>query len=61
MPPSISIFFPLLTLNSTQDLLAQGVVDDPDVREVKVYLNNRMIARDRAVPTFWNSHYFRCR
>ena len=53
MPPSISIFFPFDNLElNTRFVSLQGVVDDPDVREVKVFLNNRMIARDRAVPTF---------
>lgn len=53
MPPAVSIFFPFdnLELNS-RFVSLQGVVDDPDVREVEVYLNNRMIAKDRAVPTF---------
>ncbi len=53
IPPSISIFFPFDNLElNTRFVSLQGVVDDPDVREVKVFLNNRMIARDRAVPTF---------
>ena len=53
MPPSISIFFPFDNLElNTRFVSLQGVVDDPDVREVKVFLNNRLIARDRAVPTF---------
>jgi|GEM_PF-1010847 len=53
LPPSVSIFYPFdnLELNS-RFVNVQGVIDDPDIREVFVYLNNRQIARDRAVPTF---------
>lgn len=53
LPPSIIIFNPF----DNQDLDSrfvdlQGVVDDPDIREVEIYLNHRLIAKERATPTF---------
>ncbi len=53
LPPSISVFFPMDNAElSSRFVDLQGVVDDPDVREVVVYLNDRRIARERATPTF---------
>jgi hypothetical protein len=53
LPPSITIFYPF----DNQDLDSrfvdlQGVVDDPEIREVEIYLNHRLIAKERATPTF---------
>lgn len=53
LPPVISIFSPFDGQDlKTRFVTIQGVVDDSDVREVVIWLNNRKIARDRAVPTF---------
>lgn len=53
IPPVITLFQPIDQDELTSRFVdLQGVVDDPDVREVQVYLNGRRIARDRATPTF---------
>jgi len=53
LPPALHIFFPFDNLElQSRAVDLQGVVDDPDIREVLVYLNDRLIARDRAIPTF---------
>ena len=51
--PSISVFFPLDNQElDTRFVDLQGVVDDVDVKEVKIFVNGRPIATDRAIPTF---------
>jgi len=53
LPPSIRVFFPFDNLETGSRFIElQGIVDDPEIREVKVYLNHRLIAKDRAIPTF---------
>jgi hypothetical protein len=53
LPPALHIFFPFDNLELQSRVVdLQGVVDDPDIREVLVYLNDRLIARDRTIPTF---------
>jgi len=53
LPPTIRIFFPFDNLELTSRFVdLQGIVDDPEIREISVYLNHRFIAKDRVIPTF---------
>jgi hypothetical protein len=53
MPPSIGIFYPFDNQELSDRFVdLQGVVDDPDIDEVTVFLNDRRIATERCTPTF---------
>lgn len=53
LPPSIRVFFPFDNFETGSRFVElQGIIDDPEIREISVYLNHRLIAKDRAIPTF---------